>query len=416
MKRQNQISVRGATNQVNTWFGVEHNGIYASEQITNLIVNYGYIPVASGAELNALRNTTLQQMGAGTIWAGNYTTGINASYIQVKDIDLSGYHAGAGWTPIPTLNGVYDGNGLTINNLKILTNGTVQNALIVNLYGMFQNVKFTNVDVKNSGTSTSYYAATVCIFNYGIIHNVEVLSGSVEGYVYVGGVASVNYSLIYRCRNFANIIGNQAAAAHAGGIIGLSRPKSSVVFCVNRGNINIALNHGGGIVGFSPDSGSTIDMCANFGDIISAGSASTFMGGVTGQQRAGALIQNCYNRGNIQHGATATYIGGCAAGYNGTSGILINSYSTGTVNGNAENYRGGLIGRNVSGTITNSYWDTQTSGTNIGTAGTGRTTAEMQTKSPADAGYFVGWNTNIWEFLPTDAYPTLKQIPLLWQQ
>ena len=415
MKRQNLISTVGATNRVSTWFGVEQIGIYTPEQITNLIVNYGFIPVASGAELNALRNTALQQMGAGTIWAGNYTTGIDASYIQVKDIDLSGYHAGAGWTPIPAMNGVYDGNGLTIDNLKILTNGTAHNALFVDFYGTFQNVKFTNVDVKDSGTSTSYHAATVCTKNYGTIQNVEVLSGSVEGYVYVAGVASLNYSVIKNCINYANIIGNNASAAHAGGIVGVINVKSIISGCVNRGNINIVLSHGGGIVGFSPSNGSLIDRCANFGDIISAGSASTYMGGITGQYRTDARVENCYNRGNIQHGATATYIGGCVAGYSSTSGILINSYSTGTVNGNAGSYRGGLIGRNNSGTVTNSYWDTDTSGTAIGTTGTGRTTIEMQTKSPADAGYFVGWNTNIWEFLPTDAYPTLKQIPLSWQ-
>jgi hypothetical protein len=53
-----------------------------------------------------------------------------------------------------------------------------------------------------------------------------------------------------------------------------------------------------------------------------------------------------------------------------------NSYSTGNVTG--QNAVGGLVGYNHDGTVTDSFWDTETSGQATSDGGTGKTTAEMQ--------------------------------------
>jgi len=39
---------------------------------------------------------------------------------------------------------------------------------------------------------------------------------------------------------------------------------------------------------------------------------------------------------------------------------------------------GGLVGRNYEGSVSNSFWDTETSGQYTSDGGTGETTAEMQ--------------------------------------
>jgi hypothetical protein len=52
-----------------------------------------------------------------------------------------------------------------------------------------------------------------------------------------------------------------------------------------------------------------------------------------------------------------------------------NSYSTGSVTGDSE--VGGLVGVN-DGTVSNSFWDTETSGQSTSDGGTGKTTAQMQ--------------------------------------
>ena len=58
------------------------------------------------------------------------------------------------------------------------------------------------------------------------------------------------------------------------------------------------------------------------------------------------------------------------------AGCLSDSYSTGSVTGTG--YVGGLVGRNDLSTVSNSFWDTETSGQATSAGGTGKTTAEMQ--------------------------------------
>jgi hypothetical protein len=57
-------------------------------------------------------------------------------------------------------------------------------------------------------------------------------------------------------------------------------------------------------------------------------------------------------------------------------GAVSKSYSAGAVTGDLD--VGGLVGRNYEGTVSNSFWDTQTSGQSTSDGGTGKNTAEMQ--------------------------------------
>lgn len=60
------------------------------------------------------------------------------------------------------------------------------------------------------------------------------------------------------------------------------------------------------------------------------------------------------------------------------TGDVINSYSTGSVT-SGYGGDGGLIGYSDGGYILNSFWDTQTSGMEISSGGTGKSTSQMQT-------------------------------------
>ena len=79
------------------------------------------------------------------------------------------------------------------------------------------------------------------------------------------------------------------------------------------------------------------------------------------------------------------------------------SYATGPVNGVASSITGGLVGAN-GGTVTNSYWDPQTSGRTTSAGGTGLTTAQLQAGLPA------GFDPTAWGSIPGVSYPYL-----LWQ-
>ena len=90
-------------------------------------------------------------------------------------------------------------------------------------------------------------------------------------------------------------------------------------------------------------------------------------------------------------GGDSSYVGGLV-GYNYSSGTILNTYSIGNVVAGSYSIIGGLVGYN-GGSVTNSYWDTQTSGQNTSAGGTGLTTAQF-----ADSSNFSSWDTSIWMF------------------
>jgi hypothetical protein len=81
---------------------------------------------------------------------------------------------------------------------------------------------------------------------------------------------------------------------------------------------------------------------------------------------------------------------------------------------------GGLVGRNL-GTVSNSFWDTQTSGQGSSAGGTGRTTAQMKDLTTFSG---AGWdiiavansgtrNTGyIWNIVHNVTYPFLSWQPV----
>jgi hypothetical protein len=144
------------------------------------------------------------------------------------------------------------------------------------------------------------------------------------------------------------------------------------------------------------------------------------IGGLIGSNHG--KVSNCYSIGTVKGYAS---VGGLI-GHNYYYGQVSNCYSTGSVNGKED--VGGLIGYNA-GTVSNSFWDIQTSGHIYSRGGTGKTTEEMKNvrtytdvkwskglDSPWD---FVGnpyddkGNEDIWDIKPNinNGYPYLTTIP-----
>jgi len=89
--------------------------------------------------------------------------------------------------------------------------------------------------------------------------------------------------------------------------------------------------------------------------------------------------------------------------------MITNTYATGRVI-KAINV-GGLIGVNLGGIATNSYWDTESSGTTRGIVGIGRTT--MQLRTPTQPGTtstetYYQWSDDDWDFGTDKLYPAVK--------
>ena len=115
---------------------------------------------------------------------------------------------------------------------------------------------------------------------------------------------------------------------------------------------------------------------------------------------------------------TGTNPSGGLTGHNGSSASVTASWSAGRVVA-AASLGGGLMGGN-NGTVTNSYWDTGTSGWSTSAGGTGKTTRELQrpTAYGSTGSIYANWNLNLdgdantdddpWDFGTSRQYPALK--------
>jgi hypothetical protein len=178
----------------------------------------------------------------------------------------------------------------------------------------------------------------------------------------------------------------------------------------------------GGLVGFL--GGGTITNSYSSGLVT----GSDAVGGLVGHNYEGS-ITNSYTSGSVtgyQHigGLSGYMVGTITNSYSNASvegleevggligesarGTITNSYSTGSVSGSEEiEFIGGLIGNSTNNsTVTNSYWDIDTSGQDESAGGTGKTTADMK-----DVDTFAGWDfDDTWaiglDF--NDGYPRLR--------
>ncbi|MFC6283367.1 two-partner secretion domain-containing protein, partial [Polaromonas aquatica] len=115
-------------------------------------------------------------------------------------------------------------------------------------------------------------------------------------------------------------------------------------------------------------------------------------------------VSNSYASGFV---FSAFYAGGLV----GTNaGTVSGSYATGTVSGFSDT--GGLVGLDNSGTVSNSFWDTQTTGQATSAGGTGITTADrMKAQTFIDAGWNasnVGGDGTTWRIYEGHTGPLLR--------
>ena len=198
-----------------------------------------------------------------------------------------------------------------------------------------------------------------------------------------------------------------------GALIGFCR-ESVVVNCSSengsvQGDIFV-----GGLVGENYEG--SMSSCFNSTDV----EASQYAGGLSGFASYGP-VADCYNNASVV--ATLDYAGGIAGW---SLDDVTNCYNVGQVHCLGANV-GGMIGKVQIGTMSNCFWDIQTSGvaagyvtdpSSYGGPGTmvnsgGRTTAQMKTRAAyVSAGWdFVGETGNgtddIWKMPSGDGYPLL---------
>ncbi|HEY1613211.1 MAG TPA: GLUG motif-containing protein [Rhizomicrobium sp.] len=295
---------------------------------------------------------------------------------------VANYNASADGTytnsPIVTpFTGLFEGLGNTISNLTIESLVAPKNYAIGLFTSLGQGGEVDNVGLSNVSVSIrkrpkeGFWEGTLVGLNNGTISRsfAQGMLTSPKKSIFSGGlVGNNNAGLIRQC--FANVTVTSSSGSNslAGGLVG-------------------------------QNGGSITDSYA-VGDVGNGSLA--FVGALAGSNPG--IISNSYATGN------ATSFEGSAGGLigvngDGENGIVSASYSTGKPNGASE-ATGGLIGsdESQSGSVTNSYWDTDSSGiTNLGQGAgtpandpgiTGLSTAQLQTGLPA------GFDPSIWAETP----------------
>jgi hypothetical protein len=361
---------------------------------------------------------------------------LNAYYVLGNDIDASEtryWNNGQGFEPIGDYNnpftGSFDGRGYKIYNLYINTTRDFGGLFgVVGKEGIIKNVGLENVKIISAYNNVggligfNYYGTVSNSYSTGSVNGKEDVgglvgenyygtvsnsysTGSVNGFEDVGGLVGYNAGTVSNSYSTGSVNGKE----DVGGLVGYNF--GTVSNSYSTGSVN-GHKYVGGLIGY------------NFGTVSNSYST----GSVNGKEDVGGLVgvnfegtvSNSYSTGSVNG---HKYVGGLI-GYN--FGTVSNSYSTGSVNG--KEYVGGLIGDNYKGTVSNSFWDIQTSGLEESAGGTGKTTEEMKNvRTYTDVGWskgldspwdFVGnpyddkGNEDIWDIKPNinNGYPYLTTI------
>lgn len=314
-----------------------------------------------------------------------------AGYIELASPTANG---GKGWQPIgstavnDTFVGSFDGQGYEIGDLFINRPDESDVGLfgVVETGGVIENLAIVDADI------TGYQSVgSLAGHSRGTVRNAYA-HGNVAGDLDVGSLVGVNGGTVNKSHSSNNVIGGD----RVGGLLG--KNEGSVSNSYSTGTIN-GDDFVGGLVG------------KNEGTVSNSYSTGT----AEGNQFVGDLVG--VNIGTVSN----SYAGGTVDGSDSVGGLVGRNegavskcYATGNVTG--DEHIGGLVGQNLYGVVSNSFWDTLTSGQSSSDGGTGKTTVEMQ-----DVTTFVdaGWNitavdpgetipTHTWNIVDTVTYPFLS--------
>ena len=319
--------------------------------------------------------------------------------------------------------GSFDGNNKKIFNLTIQGVANDYLGLFGNTFYEVRNLGLEGCDISGD----DHVGGLVGSNSFGVIVNCYS-TGSVSGDDHVGGLVGGNLlsCLIVSCHSSGSVIGDE----YVGGLVGINNwgvwdccsgsyvegsigvgglvgeNTGGVYNCSSTGDVNGFDDYIGGLVGINYG---TVSYCYSTGDVSGNWWC---IGGLVGFNNdtlfsPGGVITSCYSTGAVNG---IGFVGGLV-GINGREGsmgkepgYIHNSYSTGTVDGAFS--VGGLVGDHVWGEIEGAFWDIQTSGQLESDGGTGKTTAEMQTRSTfTDASWdFI----EIWNIGENQTYPYLR--------
>jgi len=411
--------------------------------------------ITTWAELDNIRNNLV-----GTYYLkGNLTTDM-AGWAEVAGPDA---HGGEGWWPIGVEFGQFRGRfyglgnqicGLSINSDKdevglfgyVGWPGSIDNVSVVNV--TVHGTEFVGGLVgRNNGEVNSCSCSGSVIGNYcvgGLVGWLDAggkvkksyltstcnvtgkdcvgglvgrnkgmvsesyCSGTVTGTDSVGGLVGFNERGVIA--DHSRSTGSVDGTNNVGGLVGWNEGK--VICSYSTGNVT-GQSSIGGLVGRNYDY--TIDCCYS----VSSVEGTFSVGGLVGEGNMGSMVTDSYSFGNVT--GKGNSIGGLVGLNNGA--IVGYSFSSGGLIGKDD--VGGLVGRNNVGTVSDSFWDKETSGIDVSSRGTGKTTVEMRDlatfRDTATEGLKTQWDIGEdttadtkWYIINGQTYPFLSWEPQLF--
>jgi filamentous hemagglutinin family protein len=322
---------------------------------------------------------------------------LGATYKLGADIDASStstWNGGAGFVPIGTsgsgnqFTGSFDGLGFTVLGLNI-NRPTTDNVGLFGYTGFGGGI--SNIGLVGGSVIGNNYVGGLVGNNAGNISN-SYATSTATGIYSVGGLVGINTGVISNVYATGNVIGNRLV----GGLVGAAN--STIDNAYATGNVSGSTYSVGGLVGYS---NSTIKNSYATGNV----SGDYDIGGLMGTNAGN--ISDTYATGNV----SGTYDIGGLVGNN--FGNISNTYATGVISrtSGVATSIGGLLGTNTA-TVTNSFWDTQTTGQSASAGGTGKTTAEMKQLATFTVASWdisdTGSDGKIWRIYEGNTAPLLR--------
>ena len=351
-------------------------------------------------------------------------------FILTADIDLSKYK-GEEFNLIGRYNfadqyipfsGTFDGAGYTLSHFTYTYKQTPQE--FIGLFGYVDgaDARLTNIHLRDVAINTLGNGvdsgALVGWLKNGTVEHCSVEQGSVT--INTSGVGGlVGYFYLGTIRDCYADVTVSGANGIAGGLVGSSYD-GLIQGCTAQGLVTG--NHDcGGLIG---SNGGQIRRCSANAQVsgfrqigglagsnnglleqsFSTGSVqgtSQDAGGLVGRELGEVGIFDCYSLAEVSGISNVGGLVGLSWADPANPYVITHSWSAGRVTGSS--YVGGLVGRNIDTLATACVWDTQTSTRATSSAGTGKTTAQMQTP-----GTFVplGWDMQaVWRMCQNGAYP-----------
>jgi Secretion system C-terminal sorting domain/The GLUG motif len=337
----------------------------------------------------------------------HYSDHWNKNFKQTADISFNADETQVDWDG----DGSSDGSGTSgffpIGNSTLSFTGSyngqdhsvsylfINSAEYLGLFGKTSEASIQDLGIihANITGSGNYLGALVGYNSLSTISNCyssATVSGSSS---YIGALLGANsQSTLSNCYS-TGTVGGESASSRIGGLVGYNfkTPVSNCYSTVTVSGVS-GSNYLGGLVGYN--SFSTLSKCFSLGSV---NGTSDNVGGLVGMNWSSSII-NSYSTEAV---SGSSFVGGLVGNndYITTPSTIENCYSTGAVS--ASSSLGGLVGDNHDNTtVTNSFWDSQTSGQSSSAGGTGITTAEMKDAASFTATASTGLTT-AWDFAGT---------------